>query len=466
MNTTDPGSSPLARGLRLREVHAAARLRIIPARAGFTSDKIMVMLRTQGSSPLARGLLAVADFETDADGIIPARAGFTGRRGFRNGRGRDHPRSRGVYAAFVVSWPRNKGSSPLARGLLYDGGDADCSSRIIPARAGFTSRTNTRATISADHPRSRGVYELPRLAFDHNNGSSPLARGLPAPENGTAKTGMDHPRSRGVYGQVGVVDSRAQGSSPLARGLPSRARSATRRCRIIPARAGFTGHHGAGSAPRKDHPRSRGVYAVSPVSWAAWTGSSPLARGLHPGARLPGAPQGIIPARAGFTSLSFLSRVPASDHPRSRGVYPAASPRGRPRPGSSPLARGLLNPVGLTTNYFRIIPARAGFTPCGQHRTSPLMDHPRSRGVYRALASMGDECPGSSPLARGLLSASAAPRPDTRIIPARAGFTAGGSLGLDECRDHPRSRGVYHGGRGPGYGLGGSSPLARGLPRG
>ena len=205
--------------------------------------------------------------------------------------------------------------------------------------------------------------------------------------------------------------------------------------------------------------------------------------------------------------MSFLSRVPASDHPRSRGVYPAASPRGRPRPGSSPLARGLLNPVGLTTNYFRIIPARAGFTPtprrlttpspgssplargllkvdrrcgsisgiiparagftpCGQHRTSPLMDHPRSRGVYRALASMGDECPGSSPLARGLLSASAAPRPDTRIIPARAGFTAGGSLGLDECRDHPRSRGVYHGGRGPGYGLGGSSPLARGLPRG
>ena len=239
------------------------------------------MLRTQGSSPLARGLLAVADFETDADGIIPARAGFTGRRGFRNGRGRDHPRSRGVYAAFVVSWPRNKGSSPLARGLLYDGGDADCSSRIIPARAGFTSRTNTRATISADHPRSRGVYELPRLAFDHNNGSSPLARGLPAPENGTAKTGMDHPRSRGVYQWSGTVLLRRGGSSPLARGLPGVAVAAGDGCGIIPARAGFTPSRGT-------RPRGR-------------PGSSPLARGLRLGGPAERGPRGIITARAGFT---------------------------------------------------------------------------------------------------------------------------------------------------------------------
>ena len=218
---------------------------------------------------------------------------------------------------------------------------------------------------------------------------------------------------------------------------------ATVRRRIIPARAGFTGHHGAGSAPRKDHPRSRGVYAVSPVSWAAWTGSSPLARGLHPGARLPGAPQGIIPARAGFTILSFLSRVPASDHPRSRGVYPAASPRGRPRPGSSPLARGLLNPVGLTTNYFRIIPARAGFTPTPRRLTTPS--------------------PGSSPLARGLLKVDRRCGSISGIIPARAGFTRPRPSRTGHCRDHPRSRGVY-GFRRPGRTeMIGSSPLARGL---
>ena len=35
--STRPGSSPLARGLRLRRRRRAADLRIIPARAGFTA---------------------------------------------------------------------------------------------------------------------------------------------------------------------------------------------------------------------------------------------------------------------------------------------------------------------------------------------------------------------------------------------------------------------------------------------
>ena len=32
-------------------------------------------------------------------------------------------------------------------------------SRIIPARAGFTSARGGRAVSRGDHPRSRGVYE-------------------------------------------------------------------------------------------------------------------------------------------------------------------------------------------------------------------------------------------------------------------------------------------------------------------
>ena len=108
--------------------------------------------------------------------------------------------------------------------------------------------------------------------------------------------------------------------------------------------------------------------------------------------------------------------------------------------GSSPLARGLLEPRPVNLGGARIIPARAGFTPASP--ASPA-DHPRSRGVYVVgwLPKLGTR--GSSPLARGLLE----PRPvdlgGARIIPARAGFTVERGMSVALLRDHPRSRGVY-----------------------
>ena len=51
-------------------------------------------------------------------------------------------------------------------------------SRIIPARAGFTSGVGLNSTFAADHPRSRGVYHVPGNQGSRHAGSSPLARGL------------------------------------------------------------------------------------------------------------------------------------------------------------------------------------------------------------------------------------------------------------------------------------------------
>ena len=51
--------------------------------------------------------------------------------------------------------------------------------RIIPARAGFTSTSKGRPARSADHPRSRGVYAAYGERAQLAEGSSPLARGLP-----------------------------------------------------------------------------------------------------------------------------------------------------------------------------------------------------------------------------------------------------------------------------------------------
>ena len=111
------GSSPLARGLPVEVLATGGPGGIIPARAGFT-DKPGHEGRDRGDHPRSRGVYPVAAVEEHSqpgssplarglhDGrervkndlrIIPARAGFTRQRGQRPGHLRDHPRSRGVY---------------------------------------------------------------------------------------------------------------------------------------------------------------------------------------------------------------------------------------------------------------------------------------------------------------------------------------------------------------------------------
>ena len=192
------GSSPLARGLPVDMILRSPDIRIIPARAGFTrtpghspgtcgdhprsrgvyESSIRAYLDHPGSSPLARGLRVGGVRGGPDRGIIPARAGFTATRRHWPHSPADHPRSRGVYflhpgASFPVP-----GSSPLARGLHavlvrdVQGG------RIIPARAGFTHPPSPAPFLAPDHPRSRGVYLHRTVVLPHCPGSSPLARGL------------------------------------------------------------------------------------------------------------------------------------------------------------------------------------------------------------------------------------------------------------------------------------------------
>ena len=172
-------------------------------------------------------------------------------------------------------------------------------------------------------------------------------------------------------------------------------------------------------------------------------GSSPLARGLLRHVVGGDPPIRIIPARAGFTSgRSTAYRRPA-DHPRSRGVYLRLFVGRLVAVGSSPLARGLPNPLATFKRGMRIIPARAGFTASGDGRPVLAWDHPRSRGVYIELIDIDCAVQGSSPLARGLPSVMVSESLASRIIPARAGFTSRGALPGRGGRDHPRSRGVY-----------------------
>jgi len=153
----------------------------------------------------------------------------------------------------------------------------------------------------------------------------------------------------------------------------------------------------------------------------------------------------IIPARAGFTQGNKMMGDAHRDHPRSRGVYHSPAPPFPTHSGSSPLARGLLSPPPACEPRHRIIPARAGFTSRVVWRLRSRRDHPRSRGVYKTHDSPHTNCPGSSPLARGLLFGTFVPCFPRRIIPARAGFTSAAHAASAASRDHPRSRGVYYG---------------------
>ena len=259
--------------------------------------------------------------------------------------------------------------------------------------------------------------------------------------------------------------SHESGSSPLARGLPHRSFRAWTTPGIIPARAGFTEDDVGSAVQPEDHPRSRGVYPYVVDSELAHFGSSPLARGLPADDEHFGVSGRIIPARAGFTANTLITRSRTKDHPRSRGVYRRGGcPRGS-WAGSSPLARGLPQDADGLLQAVRIIPARAGFTEGADAPEVPGQDHPRSRGVYPRMRTASSRRSGSSPLARGLLGRQNRLRPVDGIIPARAGFTSPSRSPPAPCRDHPRSRGVYPGASRSQIAYVGSSPLARGLRR-
>ena len=264
-------------------------------------------------------------------GIIPARAGFTNRSDCTDPWSTDHPRSRGVYTHVNPGRHITPGSSPLARGLPDKNCGAISIVRIIPARAGFTFKKDSFQDRAGDHPRSRGVYQCDLRGAGRDVGSSPLARGLL------------------IAAWRGTIANR-----------------------IIPARAGFTDQREDPGRAAQDHPRSRGVYGDDGEVRDVAYGSSPLARGLQPehGARL--RLNGIIPARAGFTPFSSAFLMTMRDHPRSRGVYENFYTPIHYADGSSPLARGLRVTFSRAPGNIGIIPARAGFT-----------DYSGSAGIFR-----------------------------------------------------------------------------------
>ena len=130
-------------------------------------------------------------------------------------------------------------------------------------------------------------------------------------------------------------------------------------------------------------------------------GSSPLAWGQPPSARICGRGPRVIPTRVGSTRCRRRPCRPCSGHPHSRGVNTYGAMKDRFNPGSSPLAWGQPNGSLNVLRLMRVIPTRVGSTPSVWERTGTKSGHPHSRGVNRYGRSMLADDGGSSPLAWG-----------------------------------------------------------------
>ena len=178
----------------------------------------------------------------------------------RTPRSSAHPRSRGEHSKVTSAVAVRVGSSPLARGTLNRIAGITPAARLIPARAGTTTRSYRFSGLQRAHPRSRGDHRVREVSVCAGRGSSPLARG-------PLTFLSNHP---------GTI-------------------------RLIPARAGTTRQSCTAQIADGAHPRSRGDHPVDIAPACAAAGSSPLARGPHPRRRPRFCARGLIPARAGTT---------------------------------------------------------------------------------------------------------------------------------------------------------------------
>ena len=191
------------------------------------------------------------------------------------------------------------GSSPRMRGKRHPPSPCNPVMRIIPAHAGQTVSNSSRTSARSDHPRACGAN--PALS---------------------------------------VMTAAPAGSSPRMRGKLGFGFDSFRQRRIIPAHAGQTSRTPTPTPTVSDHPRACGANLTADDAHASTAGSSPRMRGKHlfDAFRVRGGR--IIPAHAGQTRLSVVTRIVWADHPRACGANQVEVAPFEPVSGSSPRMRG------------------------------------------------------------------------------------------------------------------------------
>ena len=316
-----PGSSPRVRGKHLPSALPHRPVRLIPACAGKTrldahpsssrrahprvcgenvSPRRAACART-GSSPRVRGKRRRCPAARQRPGLIPACAGKTCSRARAPSRASAHPRVCGENPRTVPANSMIVGSSPRVRGKRSRRPARRRRAGLIPACAGKTKGTISRARSGPAHPRVCGENPAMKQKKPPTYGSSPRVRGK-------------------------LIE---YGESALVIGL-------------IPACAGKTGRPRWSALSRWAHPRVCGENRPGLQSHSVSSGSSPRVRGKHQAVHRVVLVHRLIPAYAGKTSSPTPRSSPGRAHPRVCGENADASPTSRRATGSSPRVRGKL----------------------------------------------------------------------------------------------------------------------------
>ena len=356
------------------------------------------------------------------------------------------------------------GSSPLARGTRRHTRAGAFRHRFIPAGAGNTGLCRRHAPRRPVHPRWRGEHPLVSMLIGHTSRFIPAGAGNTCWHRSTRSARSVHPRWRGEHRNPRQQQRNSGGSSPLARGTRPELAHVVTISRFIPAGAGNTASTSPSPSSSPVHPRWRGEHYAMPCLVSGPSGSSPLARGtLDPGA-VEDRELRFIPAGAGNTKWAGHGFTFPTVHPRWRGEHSSSEAGARVGSGSSPLARGTPETATQKGHLHRFIPAGAGNTRNLTNRLRDAPVHPRWRGEHTSSDSVKCSVSGSSPLARGTLQLDFFPVRRFRFIPAGAGNTYGLKKLAPITTVHPRWRGEHVLDQLAQRATNGSSPLARGTP--
>ena len=153
-------------------------------------------------------------------------------------------------------------------------------------------------------------------------------------------------------------------------------------------------------------------------------------------------------------------------HPRRRGEHVPMGHADDVAYGSSPQARGTLSALYARYRNRWFIPAGAGNTDPATHTAFEVSVHPRRRGEHLVTAVCDHSGNGSSPQARGTQGANLRGAYLGWFIPAGAGNTSRPPVLTRLVSVHPRRRGEHITSNVERLPVVGSSPQARGtLPK-
>ena len=158
--------------------------------------------------------------------------------------------------------------------------------------------------------------------------------------NRLAVQGGAHPRAGGENATTTVGMRRAGGSSPRGRGKPPPEGGRRWPGGLIPARAGKTTIRRARRRYREAHPRAGGENVGDGEAAHRARGSSPRGRGKRRGHAPSDSPSGLIPARAGKTEADEAAQLRRQAHPRAGGENLIGVAADLSAQGSSPRGRG------------------------------------------------------------------------------------------------------------------------------